>query len=92
MIKMCNTIAASLLDCVYSNMDFLEAYSSFAEEPILVSLPSFSNTSLGAHQLIQALKSTLIDLLKEKVRKQPEIKGCEKLWSSRVKTFNSLIL
>lgn len=87
-----NAIMSVVLSHVYDNMNFLMAYTCFAEGPIPESLPKTLDNDLGAAYIAQVLINALIANFKEKGLKQPEMLDCEELWGNRVETFNSFAL
>lgn len=85
-----NDIASSVLNHVYGSMDFLSAYTQLHEGIIEESLPDSFDVSVGTQCLVELLKDSLYDCLKEHgCLKEPRVLA-EELWANRVETFDSL--
>lgn len=89
MMRQYNDIAETVLDAVYGTMDFVGAYIPFEERYIEESLPEATDVTLGTQHLLQLLRESLKDCLKQKGGlKDPELIA-EELIANRPESVDS---
>lgn len=92
MLEMYDDIAAIILDNIFGSMDFLSAYMSFEDRDIEECLPDSLDVSLGIECLLEHLKNSVSDCIKESGCLKDPQSLAEELWGNRVQTFNSVAL
>lgn len=87
-----NQICQALLNHVYASIDFMTAYLPFDDRPLDETMTPSADVSNGHQYLLEVLRATLYDSLKEKgCMKEPELRA-EEMWGNSVCTFNETAL
>nr|XP_042911385.1 uncharacterized protein LOC122272160 isoform X1 [Parasteatoda tepidariorum] len=81
-------ISGIVLDFIFKNMNFLDAFKNVCESPIDKALPSSLDTSLGEQYLENFLKRSICDISIDNGMKEPR-RLAEEQFGNRDETFNS---
>jgi len=88
MMRQYDDISTVVVDHIYAFMDFYTAYSNIEGVNIDQTLPSSLDISIGTQCLLEQLKNSIADCIKEKGGLKDPLIYAEELWANKIKSFN----